>query len=117
MEMVMLFLSCGMYDVSHVVIFFFFSSRRRHTRYWRDWSSDVCSSDLPNSVEPPALSRPLYDTFVYWLPEREAFQVFVTLAPDWRVTVAVQPLMALLPARSEERRVGKECRSRWSPYH
>src|ERR671913_675056 len=29
--------------------FFFFSSRRRHTRYWRDWSSDVCSSDLfPN---------------------------------------------------------------------
>src|SRR3712207_8896082 len=27
---------------------FFFSSRRRHTRYWRDWSSDVCSSDLKN---------------------------------------------------------------------
>src|SRR5947209_12181972 len=26
--------------------FFFFSSRRRHTRYWRDWNSDVCSSDL-----------------------------------------------------------------------
>src|SRR5258707_11302529 len=24
----------------------FISSRRRHTRYWRDWSSDVCSSDL-----------------------------------------------------------------------
>src|SRR3712207_6935416 len=30
--------------ISFVV--FFFSSRRRHTRYWRDWSSDVCSSDL-----------------------------------------------------------------------
>src|SRR5690606_41124415 len=29
-----------------VVIFFFFSSRRRHTRFSRDWSSDVCSSDL-----------------------------------------------------------------------
>ena len=28
------------------VFYFFFSSRRRHTRYWRDWSSDVCSSDL-----------------------------------------------------------------------
>ena len=28
------------------LVFFFFSSRRRHTRYWRDWSSDVCSSDL-----------------------------------------------------------------------
>src|SRR3712207_4809274 len=29
-----------------VLCYFFFSSRRRHTRYWRDWSSDVCSSDL-----------------------------------------------------------------------
>src|SRR3712207_4575115 len=29
-----------------IISFFFFSSRRRHTRYWRDWSSDVCSSDL-----------------------------------------------------------------------
>src|SRR5438445_6975359 len=29
-----------------MLFFFFFSSRRRHTRYWRDWSSDVCSSDL-----------------------------------------------------------------------
>src|SRR3712207_131161 len=28
---------------------FFFSSRRRHTRYWRDWSSDVCSSDLEST--------------------------------------------------------------------
>src|SRR3712207_6880464 len=36
-------------SVCYVLIFFFFSSRRRHTRYWRDWSSDVCSSDLPNS--------------------------------------------------------------------
>src|SRR3712207_290834 len=31
--------------------FFFFSSRRRHTRYWRDWSSDVCSSDLVFEVD------------------------------------------------------------------
>src|SRR3712207_3770461 len=31
-------------------MFFFFSSRRRHTRYWRDWSSDVCSSDLDPQV-------------------------------------------------------------------
>src|SRR6185295_18074788 len=29
--------------------FFFFSSRRRHTRYWRDWSSDVCSSELADA--------------------------------------------------------------------
>src|SRR5439155_13223797 len=33
--------------ISFYLIFFFFSSRRRHTRWPRDWSSDVCSSDLP----------------------------------------------------------------------
>src|SRR5215813_2571544 len=33
------------------IIFFFFSSRRRHTRCGRDWSSDVCSSDLSRPVE------------------------------------------------------------------
>src|SRR6185295_12835870 len=32
------------------MFYFFFSSRRRHTRYWRDWSSDVCSSDLCSAV-------------------------------------------------------------------
>src|SRR5438445_1330141 len=32
--------------MTFLLLFFFFSSRRRHTRYWRDWSSDVCSSDL-----------------------------------------------------------------------
>src|SRR5476651_640100 len=47
--------------------FFFFSSRRRHTRYWRDWSSDVCSSDLSSKVHvaasvpkvPPPVQPPL----------------------------------------------------------
>src|SRR5690606_40545825 len=34
-----------------VCFFFFFSSRRRHTRFSRDWSSDVCSSDLSNPAE------------------------------------------------------------------
>src|SRR5258707_3667114 len=32
------------------LFFFFFSSRRRHTRYWRDWNSDVCSSDLARTI-------------------------------------------------------------------
>src|SRR3712207_4859055 len=32
--------------ITGLIFYFFFSSRRRHTRYWRDWSSDVCSSDL-----------------------------------------------------------------------
>src|SRR5690606_40097497 len=39
--------------VSVVILsfFFFFSSRRRHTRFSRDWSSDVCSSDLDHLME------------------------------------------------------------------
>src|SRR3712207_8309146 len=39
--------------MSTVRLYFFFSSRRRHTRYWRDWSSDVCSSDLERRRVPP----------------------------------------------------------------
>src|SRR2546430_9098990 len=39
------------------------------------------------------------------------------LAPSITATIVMQLLHPLLPARSEERRVGKECRSRWSPYH
>src|SRR6266511_200800 len=35
-----------------MLFFFFFSSRRRHTRFSRDWSSDVCSSDLKRSERP-----------------------------------------------------------------
>src|SRR3712207_250436 len=35
-----------------IFVVFFFSSRRRHTRYWRDWSSDVCSSDLVFTIGP-----------------------------------------------------------------
>src|SRR5258707_5184248 len=38
--------SCKMTYADIRFCVFFFSSRRRHTRYWRDWSSDVCSSDL-----------------------------------------------------------------------
>src|SRR3712207_7535889 len=79
--------------------FFFFSSRRRHTRYWRDWSSDVCSSDL--SVRLHGV-RTYADDLGIESPE---------------LLVIVPEGANLLGARSEERRVGKECRSRWSPYH
>src|SRR5688572_24161658 len=71
---------------------FFFSSRRRHTRFDCDWSSDVCSSDLRY------LSRA---RSVYRLP----------LLPVRRPGENKQS------TRSEERRVGKECRSGWWPYH
>src|SRR3712207_9166286 len=39
---------------------FLFSSRRRHTRYWRDWSSDVCSSDLHHSGSEPRAAPDLH---------------------------------------------------------
>src|SRR5882757_7768952 len=45
--------------MSLYIIFFFFSSRRRHTRYWRDWSSDVCSSDLTRIVHDIGLAEEL----------------------------------------------------------
>src|SRR5476651_2317248 len=48
-------------------VIFFFSSRRRHTRYWRDWSSDVCSSDLstPASFGPFFLRMMVAAIFFY----------------------------------------------------
>src|SRR5436189_6224444 len=74
---------------------FFFSSRRRHTRYIGDWSSDVCSSDLRMShtvdTKPTGITRSSHEN---------------------RTASAIRRAI-----RSEERRVGKECRSRWSPYH
>src|SRR5215217_2129186 len=45
---------------------FFFSSRRRHTRYWRDWSSDVCSSDLTDVVMPQMGVSVAEGTIVEW---------------------------------------------------
>src|SRR5437763_11102856 len=82
-------LTCPVSCQSKLTVFFF-SSRRRHTRYIGDWSSDVCSSDL------------------------------IDRAVDWtgiwsRVTAAAGEQEP--EDRSEERRVGKECRSRWSPEH
>src|SRR5207247_7667347 len=76
--------------------FFFFSSRRRHTRSTRDWSSDVCSSDLPRIVGQAVAAREQPGRFL----RRELGQ----------------QLALLVLHRSEERRVGKECRSRWRPY-
>src|SRR3712207_8349040 len=98
------------------VLFFFFSSRRRHTRYWRDWSSDVCSSDLDRLLGgcPLRLGR---GTTV----AAPAGNVAVLLMSSSFGRRARDRNSSLSPSgtfsRSEERRVGKECRSRWSPYH
>src|SRR5687768_18033098 len=99
------------------MFFFFFSSRRRHTRCSRDWSSDVCSSDL--LFERPA--HPLRDGE----PNRRAPAESRFLVV-WNNTASLNHIsrgrergsaVGTNFERSEERRVGKECRSRWSPYH
>src|SRR5207249_8211670 len=94
-----------------VLMFFFFSSRRRHTRSKRDWSSDVCSSDLAKAGRRVLLF------------EREQFPRFHVGESLLPATVPILDRLGALPAvaahgfqRSEERRVGKECRSRLSPY-
>src|SRR5439155_9145396 len=99
------------------IVIFFFSSRRRHTRWPRDWSSDVCSSDLDSPVGVPceAVEHAGGDWFRdYALPTamlqlRQGFGRFrLNGATAW-------PRRS--PGRSEERRVGKECRSRWWRYN
>src|SRR5256886_9801964 len=95
---------------------FFFSSRRRHTRFDCDWSSDVCSSDLFTASNLPA--PPAGRTYQLWILTAQPAPVSAgLLKPDANGRVnAVFETPPDLP-RSEERRVGKECRSRWSPYH
>src|SRR5258707_6036768 len=97
---------------------FFFSSRRRHTRYWRDWSSDVCSSDL----SPPAIVDELWSDLGFRLIGSEPGEIADTRDGLARLMNSLFSRPARLTwswtsRRSEERRVGKECRSRWSPYH
>src|SRR3712207_8499734 len=93
---------------------FFFSSRRRHTRYWRDWSSDVCSSDLDVQVDVRVVSSSSKDLREEIEQGRFREDLFHRLNV---VPVRVPGLSERREDRSEERRVGKECRSRWSPYH
>src|SRR5260370_20174694 len=90
---------------------FFFSSRRRHTRFKCDWSSDVCSSDL-KSIE-------IFGRYIHTYKYDEAVKDGVVLDLRYEARDIDQNItsQAHIDKRSEERRVGKECRSRWSPYH
>src|SRR5437763_8391431 len=78
-------------------LFFFFSSRRRHTRYIGDWSSDVCSSDLRSGRGETARTS-----------HREC-----RISPRQPTGISRAPWRGGLWIRSEERRVGKECRYQW----
>src|SRR5690348_17373550 len=96
------------------LFFFFFSSRRRHTRWTGDWSSDVCSSDLGRvalgdlAADAGVLSHCARNVAHGRRPRPGLGRGGGVGAPDG--AAGGHP-------RSEERRVGKECRSRRSPYH
>src|SRR5207245_3371883 len=87
---------------------FFFSSRRRHTRCYRDWSSDVCSSDLPNRPRGP-LGPLRTPTAAQRLQHRERalFQPLRPARSEEREFHLVPAARDLRRGRSEERRVGK----------
>src|SRR5437762_13995691 len=90
---------------------FFFSSRRRHTRYIGDWSSDVCSSDLARNLGIKLFEIPITEAFqVFKAQFKEVFKGL----PENETEENMQPR---LRARSEERRVGKECGSGWAREH
>src|SRR5206468_6831759 len=97
--------------------FFFFSSRRRHTRSDRDWSSDVCSSDLlkyvilinmKEVVIVSAVRTPI-GSFGGSLASVSAVKLGATAVKAALAKINLDPKQV----RSEERRVGKECRTRW----
>src|SRR3546814_11872125 len=93
-----------------------------------DWSSDVCSSDLGGGLERGLVLRRLFRFFVifrgqdvdFGLQRLAARLLLVDLRLIGRLDLLRRGLEGVR-ARSEERRVGKECvstcRSRWSPYH
>src|SRR5438874_7127624 len=90
------------------MLMFFFSSRRRHTRSLRDWSSDVCSSDLSKVTVLEMLPQVLamVDADLVAVYTKHLARLGGEVHTDSKVSeIAKQD-------RSEERRVGKECRSR-----
>src|SRR5207248_8173774 len=96
--------------------FFFFSSRRRHTRSYGDWSSDVCSSDLYGCAAHPDspgrsrstrfAARKIPGAICLQRPPSIHFAPLPETEPGYGRNCG--------PVRSEERRVGKECRLRWA---
>src|SRR5690606_39812992 len=94
-----------------------FSSRRRHTRFSRDWSSDVCSSDLNLGVFPRGKTEINRMVFSMRVLHRSSFTAHLNIR-DLRVIrcsarLIYHPAHTLdnrLEIRSEERRVGNECR-------
>src|SRR5690606_40487896 len=97
---------------------FFFSSRRRHTRFSRDWSSDVCSSDLdrPKVIASTATIRRAADQgrHLFARAVRQFPPAGLDSRDSWFAveTPREEKASRRYVGRSEERRVGKEGRAR-----
>src|SRR5438067_3007789 len=103
---------------------FFFSSRRRHTRSKRDWSSDVCSSDLysfPLQVfvlpGKDGYSRAIVQGYHKNFAPRAGFAYSASkrlvVRAGYGIFYGLRDQNDQTTIRSEERRVGKECRAEW----
>ena len=89
---------CSLFLCVSIFFFFFFKQKTAYEIGTGDWSSDVCSSDLNLNL------RTFVSNVARWfLPTDQ--------------TETTRKIANRVHRRSEERRVGKECRSRWSPYH
>ena len=92
------------FSFPNLLFFFFFKQKTAYEIVSRDWSSDVCSSDLGS-----LLIQRFGSILMVFLPCICICNQYLMISNTF--------LMLVVVSRSEERRVGKECRSRWSPYH
>src|SRR5690606_41768723 len=86
-----------------------FSSRRRHTRFSRDWSSDVCSSDL-------VIGKSLVLEYIFLVTEMAKCQTSYFRKSLIVISTFSHSILSQ-QSRSEERRVVTDCKSRTSPTH
>ena len=111
------------------VVFFFFKQKTAYEILTCDWSSDVCSSDLAISyggyrqksreAQPtiPQLKEDMKIMHAMGIRILRTYNVQLAQAPNILKAISELKEEDENFERSEERRVGKECRSRWSPYH
>src|SRR3546814_6477259 len=104
-----------------VLFFFFFKQKTAYEMRISDWSSDVCSSDLPLPEELLDGAGAVAQLLAHRREARGLHREHEVVRRRRRPFGEARRLEAAVIGRSEERRVGKECvstcRSRWSPYH
>src|SRR5688572_31561056 len=102
-------------SIAALSLFFFFSSRRRHTRFDCDWSSDVCSSDLDPPPAPASPADVLATLEGLADPTNPNLAAAIDDLKNGIALLASADMAATPFERSEERRVGKECRTWRAP--